>query len=36
MFFGGFAVADVRVQNALTYISNRWNNQALGQHVRLQ
>ena len=31
MFFGGFPVADVRVQNALTYISNRWNNQALGQ-----
>ncbi len=30
-FFAGLPAADVGVQDALTYISNRWNNQGLGQ-----
>ena len=31
MYFANRPLADPDVQNALTYISNRWNNQALGQ-----
>jgi hypothetical protein len=27
MFFAGIPVGDMRVQNAVTYLSNRWNNQ---------
>jgi hypothetical protein len=30
MFFAGIPMADARVQNALTYLGARWNNQILG------